>query len=201
VRVLPYGPGGWLVETGEDDVGGYAAAVRRAGRRAVAEVVPAARTVLVRVGDPDRTAEIGAWLATLAAEAVTSGEVTAQIEVPVGYDGEDLGDVAAACGLTPSDVIERHTAATYVCAFVGFAPGFAYLTGLDPSLHLPRRTTPRPRVPAGAVGIAAGYTGVYPAASPGGWHLIGHTDLVMWDPGRDPPAAIGPGATVRFVAT
>jgi KipI family sensor histidine kinase inhibitor len=88
-----------------------------------------------------------------------------------------------------------------MCAFVGFAPGFAYLTGLHPSLHLPRRATPRTRVPAGAVAIAAGYSAVYPSASPGGWHLIGHTDATMWDAGRDPPAAIGPGASVHFVVT
>jgi KipI family sensor histidine kinase inhibitor len=199
VRVLPYGPGGWLVETGEHDVVGYAAAVRRAGRRSVVEVVPAARTVLVRVGDPDRTAEVGAWLASLVPEPVAGCEATPAVEVPVVYDGDDLADVASACRLTTSEVIERHSATTYICAFVGFAPGFAYLTGLDPSLRLPRRATPRTRVPAGAVAIAAGYTAVYPSVSPGGWHLIGRTDLVMWDPGREPPGAIRPGAAVRFI--
>jgi KipI family sensor histidine kinase inhibitor len=201
VKVLPYGPSGWLVETGEDDVVGYARAVRRAGLRAIAEVVPAARTVLVRVGDLHQTAEIGAWLAALVPEPATVSDVAAMVEVPVLYDGEDLDDVASACGLAPADVIERHNAAVYRCAFVGFAPGFAYLTGLHPSLHLPRRATPRTRVPAGAVAIAAGFSAIYPSESPGGWHLIGRTDVVMWDPRREPPAAIRPGARVRFVAT
>ena len=199
MKVLPYGPGGWLVETGEDDVAGYAAAVRRAGRRAIAEVVPGARTVLVRLDDPARTAEIGTWLTSLAPQPVEVASDTAVVEVPVVYDGEDLDEVALAGGLTPAEVIDRHSAAAYRCAFVGFAPGFAYLTGLHRSLHLPRRATPRTRVPAGAVAIAAGYTAVYPSESPGGWHLIGRTDVVMWDPGRDSPAAIRPGDTVRFV--
>ena len=89
------------------------------------------------------------------------------------YDGEDLADVAAACGMSTDEVVRRHVAGRYTCAFCGFAPGFAYLTGLDPALHLPRRPTPRTRVPAGAVAIAAEYTAVYPSPSPGGWHLLG----------------------------
>jgi KipI family sensor histidine kinase inhibitor len=200
VKVLPYGPGGWLVETGEDDVAGYAAAVRRAGRRVIAEVVPGARTVLVRIDDPTRTAEIGNWLASLEPQSVAVDADGGVVEIPVMYDGEDLDEVASACGLAPAEVIGRHIGASYRCAFVGFAPGFAYLTGLHPSLQLPRRATPRTRVPAGAVAIAAGYSAVYPSESPGGWHLIGRTDVAMWDPGRDPPAAIRPGDAVRFVA-
>jgi 5-oxoprolinase (ATP-hydrolysing) subunit B len=201
VKVLPYGPGGWLVDTGEEDAAGYAEALRRSGRRAIAEVVPAARTVLVRVADPDRTAEIGAWLCTLVPRPATASDVAAVVKVPVVYDGEDLDDVASACEMTAAEVVERHSAAEYRCAFIGFAPGFAYLSGLHPSMHLPRRATPRTRVPAGAVAIAAGYSAVYPSESPGGWHLIGRTDVVMWDPRREPPAAIRPGARVRFVAT
>jgi KipI family sensor histidine kinase inhibitor len=99
------------------------------------------------------------------------------------------------------DVIERHQAPTYACAFCGFAPGFAYLTGLDAALHLPRRPTPRTRVPAGSVAIAAEYSAVYPSVSPGGWHLIGRTDATLWDVERPLPAAIVPGTRVRFVAT
>jgi 5-oxoprolinase (ATP-hydrolysing) subunit B len=201
MKVLPYGPGGWLVEMGEDDVAGYTAALRRAGRRVIAEVVPGARTVLVRVGDAAQTPEIGTWLAGVVPVPAAASEVATVVDVPVVYDGDDLDDVASACGLAPDQVIERHRAAAYRCAFVGFAPGFAYLSGLHPSLHLPRRATPRTRVPAGAVAIAAGYSAVYPSESPGGWHLIGRTNAVMWDAGRDPPAAIRPGATVRFVAT
>lgn len=95
--------------------------------------------------------------------------------------------------------MERHAAGTYRAAFCGFAPGFAYLTGLDPSLHLPRRDTPRTRVPAGSIAIAAEYTAVYPSASPGGWHLIGRTDATLFDPQRQPPALIVPGTAVHFV--
>ncbi len=101
--------------------------------------------------------------------------------------------------MSRQEVVERHTAPTYRCAFCGFAPGFAYLTGLDPALHLPRRPTPRTRVPAGSVAIAAEYAAVYPSASPGGWHLIGHTDATMWDATRDEPALVRPGTLVRFV--
>jgi 5-oxoprolinase (ATP-hydrolysing) subunit B len=201
-RVLPYGPGGWLVEVGAHDVGGYAAAVRDAEHPGVAEVVPAARTVLVRVGDAGALADVGEWLGSVAPVAVDAAGTlgTATVEIPVVYDGEDLAAVAAACRLTVGDVVARHTAVIYLCAFCGFAPGFAYLSGLDPVLQLPRRATPRTRVPAGSVAIAAEYAAVYPSESPGGWHLIGRTELAMWDTERDPPAAVPPGTAVRFVA-
>ena len=98
------------------------------------------------------------------------------------------------------EVAARHAAPTYTCAFCGFAPGFAYLVGLDPALHLPRRATPRTRVPAGSVAIAAEYTAVYPSASPGGWHLLGHTTLALWDPlPRTRRRCVEPGTSVRFV--
>jgi KipI family sensor histidine kinase inhibitor len=130
----------------------------------------------------------------------TGGDVPA-VEIPVVYDGEDLAEVAAACGTSTDEVVRRHLAGRYECAFCGFAPGFAYLTGLDPGLQLPRRATPRTRVPAGAVAIAAEYTAVYPSPSPGGWHLLGRTDAVLWDVSRPEPASIRPGTTVRFVAS
>jgi len=98
-----------------------------------------------------------------------------------------------------AEVVDLHTSATYRCAFCGFAPGFGYLTGLDPSLHLARRATPRSRVPSGSVAIAAGYSAVYPTASPGGWHLLGRTHVELWRSDRDVPALITPGAFVRFV--
>jgi 5-oxoprolinase (ATP-hydrolysing) subunit B len=119
------------------------------------------------------------------------------VEVPVRYGGAhgpDLSDVAAALGLTPKDVIARHQATPLLVAFLGFQPGFAYLLGLNDALHLPRRPTPRPRVPAGSVGIGGGQTGVYPTASPGGWHLIGHTELPL------PPGWASPGDQVWFRA-
>lgn len=121
------------------------------------------------------------------------------IEIPVRYDGKDLEFVAEACSLSEEEVIRRHLGTTYVAAFCGFAPGFAYLSGLDSSLKLPRRDTPRTRVPAGTVAIAATYSAVYPQESPGGWHLIGSTSTELWDVARQPPALIEPGRQVRFV--
>ncbi len=202
-RLLPYGPDGWLVEVGEEHVTGYAAAVLAAEHPAVTEVVAGARTVLVqvRVANPVELAAVGDWL--VARAPVPDGGVTAGaavVEIPVVYDGEDLAAVASACGLTVAEVVSRHAAASYVCAFCGFAPGFGYLTGLDPALRLPRRATPRTRVPAGSVAIADAYSSVYPSPSPGGWHLLGHTDLTMWDPSRPHPSTVEPGTPVRFVA-
>ena len=115
------------------------------------------------------------------------------------YDGEDLDAVAGATGLSPAEVAERHARPTYTCAFCGFAPGFAYLVGLDPALHLPRRSTPRTRVPAGSVAIAAEYSAVYPSASPGGWHVIGHSTLALWDPLRERAVVGRARDSVRFV--
>ena len=121
-----------------------------------------------------------------------------EVVLDVVYDGEDLAAVAAASGLSVDEVIALHSGALYRCDFCGFAPGFAYLSGLDPLLHLPRRATPRTSVPAGSVAIAGPYTAVYPSASPGGWHLLGRTDATLWDLDADPPSPITPGTTVRF---
>ncbi len=115
-----------------------------------------------------------------------------------GADGPDLGAVAERLGLAPAQVVEAHAAATYRAFVLGFAPGFAYLGPLPERLHLARRDEPRPRVPAGSVAIAGSQTAVYPMVTPGGWHLIGRTDAVLWDARRDPPALVSPGDTVRF---
>lgn len=120
-------------------------------------------------------------------------------EICVTYDGPDLEDVGASLGLSTEDVIGRHLARTYSVDLIGFVPGWAYLSELDATLDLPRRAQPRPRVPAGSVAIAGAQTGVYPLVTPGGWHIIGHTDTVMFDPTRDPPAILRPGDRVRFV--
>ncbi len=195
------GPSAWLVELDPDRVVAFAAAARTAAPTGVLEVVPAARTVLVMFGiDADRR-ELGRWLSELAIPSQNDPDVDRPtVEIPVTYDGADLAEVASATGMSTAEVIERHTGVTYRSAFCGFAPGFAYLTGLDAALHLPRRSTPRTRVPAGAVAIAATYSAVYPTASPGGWHLLGHTPLAVWDLDRDPPARLAPGTTVHFVA-
>jgi KipI family sensor histidine kinase inhibitor len=122
------------------------------------------------------------------------------VEVPVRYDGEDLPEVARLTGLDAEEVVRRHTAPTYTVAFLGFSPGFPYLVGLDKALVVPRRDTPRTQIPAGSVGLAGDQTGIYPTASPGGWQLIGRTDLALFDPERDPPALLGPGGRLRFTA-
>lgn len=125
------------------------------------------------------------------------------IEIPVCYGGEygpDLGAVASHAVSDPNTIVARHAAGTYTVAMLGFAPGFPYLLGLDPSLHVPRRDTPRTRVPAGSVAIGGGQTGIYPRELPGGWNLIGRTPLVLFDPRREPPCLLGPGDRVRFRA-
>jgi len=197
VTVVDYGPQAWLVEVA--DPLGFAAAVRTAFVDGVEEIVPAAATVLITAAPSADRAAIRRVLSSLRPERTVRAAEAAAVELPVVYDGEDLDDVAAATALSVEEVVARHGAVTYRCAFCGFAPGFAYLTGLDSSLQLPRRSTPRTRIPAGAVAIAAEYSAVYPSASPGGWHLIGRTDAPMWNTERNPPALVVPGATVRFV--
>jgi len=118
--------------------------------------------------------------------------------IPVRYDGIDLESVASATRLSVEEVVARHTARRYTVDLLGFVPGFAYLSELDAQLQVPRRPQPRPRVAAGSVAIAAAQTGVYPLDTPGGWHIIGSTTTVMFDPARDPPALLAPGDAVRF---
>jgi KipI family sensor histidine kinase inhibitor len=118
--------------------------------------------------------------------------------IPVRYDGVDLDAVAISTGLSVEEVVTRHSGRTYTVDLLGFVPGFAYLSELDTALQLPRRAQPRPRVAAGSVAIAAAQTAVYPLDTPGGWHIIGRTQTVMFDPTRDPPALLAPGDTVRF---
>ena len=115
------------------------------------------------------------------------------------YDGEDLAEVGRLTGLGERGVVEAHTGQTWTVAFAGFSPGFGYLIGQDDRLHVPRRDNPRTKVPAGSVGLAGEFSGVYPRESPGGWQLLGRTDLAMWDLDRDPPALLHPGVRVRFV--
>lgn len=122
----------------------------------------------------------------------------AQHTVPVVYDGEDLAEVAASCGLSEADVVRRHVAAEYRVVMLGFTRGFPYLAGLDPVLRLPRRSTPRRRVPAGTVAIAGEQCGIYPSASPGGWHLLGRIEVPVFDLRREPAALFATGDSVRF---
>ncbi|WP_162570317.1 5-oxoprolinase/urea amidolyase family protein [Variovorax sp. SRS16] len=165
----------------------------------IEELVPAARTLLITFRP---TAISAAELARQVRQRpLEARELRAdkRIEIPVRYTGEDLAEVAGLLGITPQELVRRHTGSDYTVAFTGFAPGFAYLSGGHPSLDVPRRTVPRTRIPAGAVGLAGSFSGVYPQASPGGWQIVGVTDAPMWDLARETPALLQPGDTVRFV--
>ncbi|RAJ47247.1 KipI family sensor histidine kinase inhibitor [Kitasatospora sp. SolWspMP-SS2h] len=202
VRVLRCGSDAVLVEVEDaEQVQRLHAALRDAPPTGVGELVPAARTVLVRY-DPAATdwQRLRAAVTALPLRDAPPAGAAGAVLIPVRYEGPDLAEVARLAGLTEEQVVERHTAGQYRVAFCGFAPGFAYLTGLDPRLRLPRRAEPRTRVPAGAVAVADEYTGVYPRTSPGGWHLLGTTDLPLWDTAADPPTRLLPGTSVRFVA-
>lgn len=166
--------------------------------RGVGVPVPGARTLLV----PFRPSAITARALTAElrtrplARRATSAART--VEIPVRYDGADLAEAAKLLGWTPEELVRRHTAAAWTVGFVGFAPGFAYLTSDDPQLVVPRRASPRTRVPAGSVALAGPYSGVYPRESPGGWQLVGRTDAPVWDVTRERPALLLPGDEVRF---
>jgi KipI family sensor histidine kinase inhibitor len=196
VRTRRCGEAALLIET--EDVLGWYTALTAQPLPGVVDLVPAARTVLVRCGSTVDLDVVESRLAevTPLSTAVTGNEVT----IPVRYDGADLADVAQATGLSEDEVVTVHSGSRYTVAFTGFAPGFGYLTGLDERLRLPRRDTPRTRVPAGAVAVAGEFTGVYPRPSPGGWHLLGSTNVPLWEPSREPPALLRPGTEVRFEA-
>ncbi len=199
--IAQMGSFGLLVRTDTYVPAVLGAAIRDLAIDGISDVVPAETTLLVRCDHAAAQQAVQHRLEELI-ESYDEHPLRVDrepIEIPVRYDGQDLAFVAEACLLSEEEVIRRHLAATYVAAFCGFAPGFAYLSGLDSSLQLPRRDTPRTRVPAGAVAIAATYSAVYPQDSPGGWHLIGSTSTELWDVARQPPALIEPGRQVRFV--
>jgi KipI family sensor histidine kinase inhibitor len=200
MRLLPCGDCATLVELPPDaGVLEFRADVAALGLAGVGELVPAARTLLVhhaaRSGPVVRAA-----LITLPLRERDAMAKTAPIEVSVRYDGADLAAVADEIGCSVETVIAQHQEPTYAVAFCGFAPGFAYLSGLPTALHLPRLATPRIRVPAGSVAIAGEYSAIYPRESPGGWRLLGRTEAILWDADLDPPAVLTPGRAVRFVA-
>jgi KipI family sensor histidine kinase inhibitor len=200
VRLRPVGERALLVEVGElETVHRLHAALRELDPPGVVELVPGYRTLLV-VADPDRAQLLDELADRLPALELPPAEAVADepVEIPVTYDGEDLEEVAGLTGLDTDEVVRRHTEPEYTVAFLGFSPGFPYLVGLDPALEVPRRDTPRTSIPAGSVGLAGTQTGIYPTASPGGWQLIGRTDVTLFDPGRDPPALLGPGGRLRF---
>jgi KipI family sensor histidine kinase inhibitor len=202
VRILAAGRSALLLEVDSDaEVASLHRELiaRRADGRLgeVVEIVPAARTVLLDgLARPELVAaQFEGWQPQLSAPP--DGAV---VTVSTHYDGEDLAEVAALWGVSAAEAVRIHAGGEYRVAFCGFAPGFAYLTGLPERYAVPRRATPRTRVPAGSVALAGGYTGIYPSASPGGWQLLGRTELPVWDLGRDPAALLLPGPRVRFVA-
>lgn len=189
--VRPVGPSAVLVEVADSrDAVDLAAWARE--RSLARDVVPGARSVLLD-GLADRDGLAGVLDDWTPGDMVRGPEV----EILVTYDGPDLENVARQWGCSVEDVGARHQATPFVSAFCGFAPGFAYLQGLES--HVSRLATPRPRVPAGSVALAGTWCGVYPTASPGGWRIVGRTEATLWDVDRDPPALLVPGTRVRFV--
>lgn len=203
--VRDYGDRALLIEF-EDvtEVLAFHEALRAAHLPGVVDIVPAARTVLVTLDNPQAMAPTRQRLARVApgrdaveaAAAPPDDEVDVVIDVV--YDGVDLDDVAELTGLTPDEVVAAHTGTPWRVGFSGFAPGFAYLVGGDDRLVVPRKAEPRTKVPVGAVGLAGGFSGVYPRESPGGWQLIGRTSAVLWDVEREHPALLTPGLWVQF---
>jgi KipI family sensor histidine kinase inhibitor len=199
IASAPAGDAALLIDTG--DPASLAAAINAARLDGVADLVPGAQTVLV-------ITEPGSWDLAQLASLIAALQVPAALardrsvaEIPVVYDGPDLADVAHIAGMSVAEVIARHQAGEYTVGWLGFSPGFGYLTGLDPKLRdVPRLDRPRLAVPAGSVAIAGGLAAVYPAASPGGWRLLGRTSARLWDPDGDPPALLAPGMAVRFRA-
>ncbi|WP_353509974.1 allophanate hydrolase subunit 1 [Intrasporangium sp.] len=208
LRVLPMGDAALLVEAEDidavlalDAVLGPLVEANDGVWAEVDDLVPAARTLLV-VARP--TTDLEALAGAVAEAAAWAGRAVPAtdspvVEIPVRYDGPDLEEVAELTGLRVDEVVRAHTEMPWRVGFGGFAPGFAYLVGGDPRLHVARRAEPRTRVPAGSVAVAGEYSGVYPRESPGGWRLIGTTDIVLWDVSRRPPALLAPGMTVHFV--
>ncbi|TXI48072.1 MAG: 5-oxoprolinase subunit PxpB [Lysobacter sp.] len=204
----------WLVHLGNATdptcnprVHALAARIRGASPAWLRDLTPAYASLAVYFDDMRVDPEtVRDWLEAQAlddAESTTTLRASRTIEIPVRYGGafgEDVDAAAAQLGLTVDTLIARHAAPLYTVAMIGFAPGFPYLSGLDPALALPRLATPRTHVPAGSVGIGGAQTGVYPRESPGGWRLIGRTPLRLFDPLRATPSLLAPGDRVRFVA-
>jgi KipI family sensor histidine kinase inhibitor len=197
-RLIDYGPAAALLECENlAEVLGLLPQLRDQPK--INEVVPGARTVLLRLASPLDAVDRRGLLSMV----LTSTEIRQQvrIRVEVDYSGEDLRTVADQVRTTPAEVVELHTGQIWTVGFCGFAPGFAYLQGEHDRLRVSRRQQPRPNVPAGAVGLADSWSGIYPRAGPGGWQLIGRTDAQLWDLNRTPPALLQPGFQVQFTPT
>lgn len=200
MRLLPCGDAGLLIELADlDAVLAMYAELDDLQPTGIIDMVPAARTLLLTIDpavtDPAAVAQVVRGCSPTPEARPSAG----QVEVPVVYDGPDLDEVASLTGLSTREVIRVHTEHEWTVAFCGFAPGFGYLVSSDVRLDVPRRENPRTKVPAGAVALAGGFSAVYPRESPGGWQLIGRTEVIAWDLTRDPPALFAPGVRVRFV--
>ena len=205
--VHDYGDQALLLEFNRTtDVLAWTAAIRRADLLGVIDIVPASRTVLIKLAGPRYLAPTRQRLAKIQVGPDIAADLTApaggdvDVEIDVIYDGPDLDEVSRLTGLSTDQVVAAHTAIPWCVGFGGFAPGFAYLVGGDPRLEVPRRAEPRTKVPVGSVGLAGEFSGIYPRESPGGWQLIGRTGEVLWDLDREEPALLTPGMTVRFRA-
>ena len=201
LKVLDYGDHGLLLELHSTaEVLGWTAALREANLPGVLDIVPASQTVLIKL--ESRRYQPGARQRLEKLRVTSDDDVVApgqpDVVIDVVYDGPDLAAVASATGLGEAGVIAAHTGTPWRVGFSGFPPGFAYLIGRDPRLEVRRRDQPRTRVPAGSVGLAGEFSGIYPRESPSGWQLIGHTDAVLWDIDRRDPALLIPGMSVQF---
>jgi KipI family sensor histidine kinase inhibitor len=207
--VRDYGDQALLLEfESTDDVLAWTDAIRAADLLGVSDIVPASRTILIKLARPRYLAPTRQRVASLRVDTAASGltppEATrADVRIEVVYDGPDLDEVARLTGLSAEQVVAAHTGTLWRVGFGGFAPGFAYLIGGDQRLEVPRRAEPRTRVPVGSVGLAGEFSGVYPRESPGGWQLIGRVadgQAPLWDIDRENPALLMPGMWVQFAA-
>jgi KipI family sensor histidine kinase inhibitor len=201
LKLRGYGDHALLLEFDSTaEVLAWTAALREAALSGVIDIVPASRTVLVKVDAPRHQPATRQRIEKLRVEPAEDvvGAADPDVVVEVVYDGEDLDEVGRITGLGADGVVAAHTSSPWRVAFGGFVPGFAYLVGGDERLHVPRRDEPRTRVPAGSVALAGEFSGVYPRETPGGWQLIGHTDAVLWDIDRDDPALLSQGMVVEF---
>jgi KipI family sensor histidine kinase inhibitor len=204
--IFDYGDHALMLQCGSTaEVLAWVDALRGAALRGVVDIVPAARTVLVKLDEPRLQGATRQRLRKMrvapdAANVVSPADRSADVVIDVVYDGPDLADVANHTGLTTAQVIDAHTSTPWRVGFSGLAPGFAYLIDGDARLRVPRRSEPRTSVPAGSVALAGEFSAVYPRQSPGAWQLIGHTDAVLWDLDRPNPALLTQGMWVQFRA-
>lgn len=204
MKILPFGDRALLAQF--DSLGDTMHAYHALGAEptpGILELVPAASTILVRIEPATRSLRATEqWITSTLERAGTSHSTrapeTPEVRIPVRYDGPDLADAADILGISASELVSRHSLAEWQCAFIGFAPGFAYLTSEHANFDIPRLETSRTAVPEGSVALAGEFTGIYPRSSPGGWKLIGTTDMLLWDDTRAIPATVTPGMTVKF---